>query len=140
MSVQIAFLKKVQEELENRNMSRRELGRLSKVSHATLTGWFAGSQPGLYNAMAVARVLDISLDYFMGGRNKVHRKLHPIKYDQICEFLESLSDRDLDVVWAVLHLMDSLNLLKQMHKNDIERIIETEFEGEEGNDRGKANS
>lgn len=69
-----AIHESMREARENKRMSKAELSRESGVCEASICKYESGlTQPGLYNMIALADSLGISLDTYI-GRNRLQRK------------------------------------------------------------------
>ena len=103
----MSFSENLRNELEYQGMQIKELAERTGLSINTLNKYRPGSfvTPTVENAMKIAKVLNVSLDYLATGKNFSLAKSEKPQIERISKKMRNFSDADLS---AVEHIINSI--------------------------------
>lgn len=99
----MGFKETLKDELTFQDIQTKELAVKTGISLNTLNHYLAsnGNSPSAENALKIAQVLGVSVEYLMTGKNaKIASNINP-KVKKLIPELNYLSDDDLDLISSV---------------------------------------
>ena len=103
----MGFSENLRNELDYQDMQLKELSQKTGISKNTLDKYLSGPkvQPGVENALKIAEVLNVSVEYLVTGKNSSNKIDLSAEYRQLIEKYESLNQFNRKTVFD---LLDSL--------------------------------
>lgn len=103
----MGFSENLRNELDYQDMQLKELSQKTGISKNTLDKYLSGPkvQPGVENALKIAEVLNVSVEYLVTGKTTPNKIDLSAEYRQLIEKYESLNQFNRRTVFD---LLDSL--------------------------------
>lgn len=67
----MTIVKKLEDILEEKNLSMAELARKTGVPKSNISSWLCGANPNILQLLKVAEFLDVDLEYLLAGKRKI---------------------------------------------------------------------
>ena len=101
--VMLAFWNNVKVELEYKLMSQKELAAKTDISYNTIQSWITKDRlPDAADAVKIAKVLDVSVEYLVTGNESPRRMENP-EINEILHDIRHLSASDLSIAKTLVH-------------------------------------
>ena len=104
----MGFAENVRSELEFQDIQIKELAEKSGISKNTLDKYLSGRkvQPGVENAVKIAQVLGVSVEYLTDGKEsalKTASSAIPLKYQKLIEQYRTLNSYNQNTIEDLLN-------------------------------------
>ena len=105
----MSFSSNLREILDLRDIQIKELSAKTGISKNTIDNYLSGqkSLPNAENAVKIAKVLDVSVEFLVNGVNTITQQPLPQnpKYKKLFELIYKLDETDLSSVIALVNSM-----------------------------------
>ena len=98
------FAEMLRDELDYQGMQVKELSEKTGISINTLNKYRPGSivSPTLENALKIAEVLNVSLDYLATGKNDIVKNSDSLELQNLVKDIKLFSKNDFETVCSVV--------------------------------------
>lgn len=112
----LLFWENVNKEIKTQNTTQEWVSRESNISYMTLKGWISkGVLPRADKAAIIAKVLNVSVEYLVTGKDRTIKEFRDIEREIISD-LHYLTDDELTTIFPMIHALSEKNKISDKKK------------------------